>query len=85
MILFFRQDGSHFPLSAALQEEYSGLVLRDLPVPGGFTLTMRIEVGKPCHSLCQTDTHWLEQWPRYPPRDFQVSWLALSHKRGTNV
>ena len=85
MILFLRKDGSHFPLSAALREDYSGLVLRDLPVPGGITLTLRVEVGKSYHSLCQTDAHWLEQWPGYPPQDFQVSWLVLLRKRGTNV
>lgn len=52
MILFLCQDGSHFPLSAALQEDYSALILRDLLVPGGYTLTLRIEVGKHYHSLC---------------------------------
>lgn len=43
MVFFIRQDGSYIPLTAALGEDYAGLVGRDLPALGeaGFTITLR--------------------------------------------
>jgi len=49
LVLFVREDGSYIPVTAALAEDYSGLVGRDLPVFGeaGYTITIQFEVIRP--------------------------------------
>ncbi|KAF9653229.1 hypothetical protein BDM02DRAFT_3182774 [Thelephora ganbajun] len=56
LVLFVRQDGSYLPVIAALDENYDGLVNRDLQALGeaGFTIIIRFE------------------WPGYVSQDFQV-------------
>lgn len=59
MVFFIRQDGSYIPLTAALGEDYAGLVGRDLPALGeaGFTITLRFGVNKPYRPQCYIGTH----------------------------
>lgn len=49
---------AHIPLTAALGEDYAGLVGRDLPALGeGFTITLRFGVNKPYRPQCYIGTH----------------------------
>lgn len=47
LVVFFRQDGSYIPVKEALEENYDGLILRDVPTLGGtgHTVTIRFEVN----------------------------------------
>jgi hypothetical protein len=49
LVSFVRQDGSFIPVTAALNEDYTGLVGCDLPVLDevGFTIIIRFEVNRP--------------------------------------
>jgi len=51
--VFVREDGSYLPVTAALKEDYTGLVGRDLPVfsGAGYTVTIQFEVIRPYYRL----------------------------------
>ena len=50
-VWFVLRDGSHIPVTAALEGDYTGLVNRDLPAFGGvaFTITLRLQVNRSYH------------------------------------
>ena len=49
LVVFFRNDGSYLPVSAALEQNYADLIMRDIPTLGGtgHAITLRFEVKKP--------------------------------------
>ena len=51
LVLFVREDRSFISVTAAVGEDYTGLVSRDIPAldTAGFTITVRFEVGRPNH------------------------------------
>ena len=53
IVLFIRKDGSYIPVTAALSEDYDGLINRDISAldGAGFTITLRFEVNRPNHPL----------------------------------
>lgn len=59
VVLFARDDGSYIPVTAALREDYVGLMNRDTPAldEAGFTFALRFEVNRPYRLRSHASTH----------------------------
>jgi hypothetical protein len=59
-VVFFCEDGSYLSVNAALRQEYTGLIHRDVPVfvESGDTMTIRFEVSG-FILLIDGGSHWL--------------------------
>jgi hypothetical protein len=76
VVIFIQDNGSYLRVTKALRGDYTGLIGRDQEVlPGaGYTISVRFEVNKPI-ILSNILISSIAQWPGYPPKVYQVSWL----------